>query len=397
MQKEIRSILFVLPSLLHYHFPRFRHLATVCRQAGITFTHVELCSHLKAYPWLVDDPHNQFTNITLFPDRYLEEIPGDRLWEALEGQLEILRPDVLFLYGYSLGVFRKALNWARKERVPVVTLSDSNIFDKRRYKPFEYLKSLFVRQFDAALVGGTSSREYMRTLGIPRERCVFGMDVIDTEFFGHRSQENLQKRTQLLQKWNLPEKYFLFVGRLIPEKNLLVLLKAYRKYVSHLDGNERIWHLALCGSGPEEEKINETLQEFPEDMRNLVHLLGHVDQPEVIEPFSLAAGLVLPSRSESWGLVINEALACGIPVLVSDRCGCARDLVRNAENGWTFDPAEEETLTARMETLSRLDDVAWAKMSRCGLEISAGWGLDRFSQGTLESARIAMAHRRSKA
>lgn len=86
--EKLSRIVFVLPSLLHYHIPRFRSLENACQKAGITFTHIELCSHLKAYPWMVDGQHNQFTNVTLFPDQYLEQIPGDQLWKSLRIHLE---------------------------------------------------------------------------------------------------------------------------------------------------------------------------------------------------------------------------------------------------------------------------------------------------------------------
>jgi 1,2-diacylglycerol 3-alpha-glucosyltransferase len=390
----IRSIVFVLPSLLHYHFPRFRSLGNALQHNGITFTHIELCSHQKAYPWQVGDQSDQFTNITLFPEKYLEQIPGTLLWKSLKSHLETLRPEILFLYGYSLGVYRQARSWAEKQGIAVVILSDSNLFDKRRYWLFEFLKSLVVARFDAAFVGGTSSREYMQSLGISAERIVTGFDVVDNQCIAQRAYENQKDMHRIRQRWDLPERYFLFVGRMIPEKNLLLLLKAYQKYAESQERWEPLWHLVLCGHGPEEEKIKTAVQNLPGGIQHKIRLLGHVDQPEVFDLFSVASCFILPSFSESWGLVINEAMACGLPVLVTNRAGCAKDLVQENENGWTFNPLDARELESRLIAMSNLDDISREKMGQCSRKIVEDWGLDRFSWGALESARIALRHQR---
>jgi 1,2-diacylglycerol 3-alpha-glucosyltransferase len=390
----IKNIVFVLPSLLHYHIPRFHHFNDVCRREGIAFYHIELCSHLKAYPWRANSVENRFTNITLFFDQFLDEIPVNQLWDALLHQLIILKPDVVFLYGYSIGVFRKARSWAAKHGVATVILSDSNTFDKKRLLPFELLKSLIVSRFDAAFVGGTSSLEYIHKLGIPSERCVTGFDVIDTAFFMQRNHENLTYLSQLRHKWDLPDKYFLFIGRLIPEKNIPLLMNAYQKYLQYSDRNAFPWDLVICGDGPENININRLLQDLPDRIHRKVHLVGHIEQPDVIDFLTCSACLVLPSISESWGLVVNEAMACGIPVLVSNRAGCAKDLVRNGVNGWIFDPMHVDQLTSLMIALNNLDESTRLHMGRSGQEIISDWGLERFSMGALSSARIGFKHRR---
>jgi glycosyltransferase involved in cell wall biosynthesis len=108
--------------------------------------------------------------------------------------------------------------------------------------------------------------------------------------------------------------------------------------------------------------------------------------------YSAASCLVLPSISESWGLVVNEALACGLPVIASKRCGCAMDLVINDVNGWQIDPENINELTARMLQMHKLDDQARMEMGQRGEEIISKWGLERFCSGALESAKIALEH-----
>jgi 1,2-diacylglycerol 3-alpha-glucosyltransferase len=391
--KRVERIVIILPSLIHYQYPRLQMLSNVCAQAGIAFTNIELSSYVKAYPWLSNQPQNGFQNLTLFPDQYLDNIPMKELWPALNEQLEKLQPDVLFLYGYSLGIFRKAQRWAKKNGVATVLISDSNYFDKKRHRIFEWLKSFLVAPFDAAFVGGTSSSQYLQTLGFPPKRIAYGFDVIDTAFFDERSSACRESLPAIRQKWNLPENYFLFVGRLIPEKNLLFMLNAYKEYaVSPLRKHEA-WDLVLCGSGIEEVRVKEFAASLPEEICQKIHLYGHIQQPELIEIFSAANSLLLASISESWGLVVNEAMACHLPVLVTNRAGCAQDLVINGRNGWSFDPYNGEELQQRMMDITNLDLSLRKQMGEQGYRLISNWGLDRFSQGVLESARIAYNHR----
>ena len=393
---DIKKILFIHISLSHYHLPRLQNLSDHCKNLGIEFYNIELSSYLKAYSGFVTDRNINFNDINLFPEQLLENIPNNKIWSALQDKLEEIMPDVIFLYGYSDDSMRRAKQWAEKRKIATVLLSDSNAFDKKRYKVFELIKSLFVSRFDAAFVGGTSSEEYLRSLGIPSERIVYGFDVVDTEFLDKVVIENTKNPTQVRQKWGLPDNYFLFVGRLIPEKNIPNLLIAYEKYVSLLGQELSPWYLVICGSGPEEEKIKLLIQNLPEVARENICLHGYIKQPEIMDFFSFASCFVLPSVSESWGLVVNEAMACGVPVIVSNKSGCARDLVSENTNGWSFQPDDVDALVNLMIKITRMDKPARTALGICGKEQISKWGLARFSHGALESAQIAVNHQKMR-
>jgi 1,2-diacylglycerol 3-alpha-glucosyltransferase len=384
----LRKIVFVHPFLLPYHYPRLNALDKECQKVGILLYNIQLAGSVKIYDSLIEQLHGHFNNRCLFAEQDFSTIPPQAMQPAVLKTLEEIRPDVVFLYGYSLSIMRYIKSWAKNNNVASVLISDSNYADQKRYWPLELLKSLLVSRFEAAFVGGTSSSLYIQSLRFPKQNIVLGYDVIDNEFFQNRNMVNNKNISQVREKWNLPEKYFLFVGRMIKEKNLMRLLKAYASYVDSAGSNP--WDLVLCGDGPEEAELHNYVQESDESLRKHIRFCGVVKQPELIDYYSAASCLLLPSISESWGLVVNEALACGLPVIASQRCGCAMDLVVNDVNGWQVDPEDTQELTGRLLQMYHLDERARLEMGRHGEEIISKWGLKRFCSGALESAQIAL-------
>jgi glycosyltransferase involved in cell wall biosynthesis len=390
-----KKIVMLQSTLGHYHYPRLAALAKFCPTEGFTFENIELSGSEMAYPWFQTKTQDQFANYCLFPGDQLESIPETKLWSAIKDQLEKSNPNVLFILGYSLGVMRKSRYWCETKKIATVLMSDSNHFDKKRYKLFEYLKYMFVHKFDAAFVAGTSSSIYMQHLGIPQDRIAYGCDVVDVQAISAQALAHQESIDPIQKKYNLPPKYFLFVGRLIPEKNVPGLLCAFEKFMNG-DTALDAWHLVICGSGSEEERVKSLIQKLPPAQQARIHLLGFVDPTGVIELLSGASCLILPSISEPWGLVVNEAMACGLPVIVSQKAGASFDLVRNAENGWTIDPFDTEQISKVLSAAASLDEPARQKLGCRGREIIGHWDLDRYSRGVVESSRMALAHVQNK-
>lgn len=389
----LQTILFVHPTLAHYHYPRLQALGRAASHSGVRVANIELADSMQAYPWGAQGQAETFQNLRLFPGQPLEALSTSQMKSALQPRLAELQPQVVFLYGYSLGIFRWARDWCDRQAAAAVLISDSNDFDKPRYRVFEYLKSRLVRRYDAAFVGGTSSSLYLQKLGLPAPRIVPGYDVIDVGYFARYAEKRRRDLPHVRQKWQLPQEYFLVVARLVPEKNLPGLLAAYARYHQQLQGRREPWPLVLCGSGPQEAELRKRLGELPAAVRSNIHLLGHIRQPEIIDLFAAAACLVLPSLSESWGLVVNEALACSLPVLVTNRAGCARDLVQDGFNGWTFNPHDPDELTSRLVQMTLLEADAREQMGNHSRARIADWDLDRFASGAMQCARIALKHK----
>ena len=390
---QIETVVLVHPFLLHYHFARLQALSEACLQVGISMHSLELTSYSDQYRSLCENRETTFNNRVLFRERSLESLSTREMWSPLRKELTMLRPDVVFIYGYSLGIMRQIRFWAERNGVGVVMISDSNECDKTRYKPVELLKSLFISRVDAAFVGGTNSSLYLQKLGLPKERIVTGCDVIDNQAFCRRADENRQAQSQVQERWGLPDNYFLYVGRIIKEKNLERLLDVYGRYAEAVGSGTTPWGLVICGSGPGEEGLRETVERMPRQLQERVLFYGLIRQTEIVDFLSCASCLVLPSTSESWGLVVNEAMACRVPVLVSRQAGCAADLVKEGVTGWLFDPYDIDQLARLMADMHRMDSRTRAEMGEQGQRLIAGWGLQKFSQGALEGARIASSYR----
>lgn len=338
-----------------YHFARMNALAG---QRDIELTVVE-STNLDDHGWRRAGEPTDFRLTTLSA----EPLSGRVLREtarAFRTLLEAATPNVVIASGY-------AEKWSRREvldyaasRPDVLTLfwTESTIFDHRRFWLLEKIKSRLVRKFDGALAAGSIHATYIFSLGMPLDRVAVLGGCVDNEFFSSRA---VRVATQ---------PFFLYVGRFVPQKNLPMLLESYRLY---RETRTQPWDLVLVGAGSQEVCTQATDGVRIEGLR----------QVEELPAFYSAAGcFVLPSLSEPWGLVVNEAMASGLPVLLSRRCGCAADLVREGENGFLFDPARPEQLAQLMGLVADggVDRVAMGAASR---RIVSGFTVQRFAQGAV--------------
>jgi glycosyltransferase involved in cell wall biosynthesis len=130
---------------------------------------------------------------------------------------------------------------------------------------------------------------------------------------------------------------FLYIGRFSREKNVFHLLDAYKKIAER---NDR-WGLILVGNGPQKKRIEDYIQKY--GIKN-VSLPGFIQKIDIPKFLAVSNILILPSISETWGIVVNEAMAAGLPVLVSRKCGCYPDIVRDEESGFSFNPFDKNQL-----------------------------------------------------
>jgi glycosyltransferase involved in cell wall biosynthesis len=182
---------------------------------------------------------------------------------------------------------------------------------------------------------------------------------------------------------------FLFVGRLSAEKNLHRLLDAMAEYRRR--AGTSAWGLLLVGSGPEADSIERRAQ----SMRGAVALVGFKQLAELAQIYATAAALILPSTSEPWGLVVNEAMAAGLPVLVSDRAGSASDLVFPGVNGYVFNPLATESMVEVMLRVSS-PDVDREAMGLASQRIIANYTPETWATALTDAVEVTL-RRRSRA
>ena len=296
--------------------------------------------------WQVEKTDLGFEYLEAFPGEPVENINPQALAARVTRWLDASDPQVVVVTGYYYLAMRAAAQWAQQRRRISVYLGDSQWMDKRRIAFREWAKGWWVRRhYNAAFVAGERAATYLTRMGFPRERIWTGYDVVDNQAFAAGAAAARSEADALRIRLGLPERYFLFVGRFAPVKNVSRMLTAYAKY--RQAAGSSAWGLVLVGSGPDEELLRAQAQGLCE-----VVFAGFQQLDTLSAYYGLASGLVLPSVSETWGLVVNEAMAAGLPVLVSQRAGCVPELVHPGVNGYVCDPLDTEDIARLMGVMS---------------------------------------------
>jgi 1,2-diacylglycerol 3-alpha-glucosyltransferase len=380
-----RTVAVVFARLGPYHVARLRGAAEVLGREGIALAAIAIAGMDREYAWdPVDEAVGSVTRV-LFPRDVYEDIPAGRMARALRTCLSEINPLAVALPGWAFTEARAGLLWCRHKKRLAILMSESSREDHPRWWPRELLKQSLVRRFGAALVGGTRHRDYARQLGVPRAAIFTGYDAIDNDYF-QQGADRIRLDAEAARKARgLPDRYLLTSCRFIPKKNLAGLLQAYALYVQRSPAAR---DLVICGDGA----LKSTLQKLAVSLQleKRVHWPGFVQYPELPAYYALADAFILASTTEQWGLVVNEAMASGLPVLVSNRCGCSADLVREGRNGHTFDPFHVEAMAEALLKLPS-DPAQLDRMGRASRQIIAAWGVRAFGEGLLEAARMVLA------
>jgi len=242
------------------------------------------------------------------------------------------RFDAFLVTGWYLKSYWQAIRACRRRGVPVMVRGDSQLGTPRSRlkqlgKAIVYPRVL--RQFDACLYVGQKNKEYLQHYGVPPDRLFFSPHCIDNNAFASLAQAANRVESRILSGIGPDQKAVLFVGKLLNRKRPLDLIGA----LSHLRGRGADVCGVFAGDGP----LRSQLETYALECNVPVVFLGFRNQTELPEAYAMADVMVLPSDgSETWGLVVNEALACGTPVVVSDAVGCAPDLVKERKTGAVY-------------------------------------------------------------
>jgi glycosyltransferase involved in cell wall biosynthesis len=283
---------------------------------------------------------------------------------GLNRALRSAMPDVILCGGYSYVASWQALAWARSYKVPFLLWSESVLQDRRGgHAAVEFLKSQFLRRCDGFMVPGTSAREYLLAQGIKAETIFTAPNSVDNEFFVRKAAVARQNAATKRSELGVPGRYFLFVGRLVQEKGVFDLLAAYAK----LDAatKEEVG-LVFVGDGNTRQELEaQALAISPE----MIRFAGFVHREQLAAYYALAEALILPTHTDTWGLVVNEAMACRLPVVVSRVAGCAADLVRDHWNGVLVSVGDVPSLSNTMQLIASQPDLVATMGSRSGEHI----------------------------
>jgi glycosyltransferase involved in cell wall biosynthesis len=363
-----------------YHHARLRAAGARCRVFAIEFSGQD-----ELYAWTKVEGAEGFEKLTLFDDADVNKKPGSEIRRRVRAALTRVAPDVVLVPGWSQRGALAAAEWSLEATRPVVMMSESTLRDADRSQHREAIKRRIVGICRAALVGGGPQREYVCRLGQPGERIFDGYDVVDNRHFAAGAESVRADAPGWRRKLGLPERFFLASGRFVDKKNLPRLIEAFASY--RRQAGQRPWSLVLLGEGELRAQILERIAAL--GLVGQVLLPGFRQYDELPWYYGLAGAFIHASTAEQWGLVVNEAMAAGLPVIVSERCGCAPDLVRSGVNGYVFDPCDIAALAGLMARVAAADHdrLAAARASRA---IIADWDLERFAGGLMNAVEVAL-------
>jgi len=362
-------------AIIHNHPIHYKHLlfAELARQ-GLEFEVLYTASRSGCRietPLAASGPYSARIG---FEGDY-EHAPPVRTACFVWSSLAALAPRVVVISGYYDVAAWMAWLWARLHRVPILLWSESNYFDHPRVWWKERLKRWFVTRCGAAGVYGESNRDYLLMLRMPPHRIETGHVILDTRLFS-RALARVRPRHKVL----------LYVGRFSPEKNLPALVRAFAEVEQNRAEPKLL--LALAGYGPQEQELRRLVD--AEGLAQTVQFLGAAKQHELPRLYRNADAFVLPSLREPWGIVAAEAMACGLPVLVSRQCGCARDLVfRNT--GWTFSPDDHAGLVAALRHIADLPRETLDAMGDCAAGVAARYSPEPCAHLTITRVHALLA------
>lgn len=362
--------------LAPFHFDRLEVAGRLWAERGQRLTCVEVASQQTNYHWSRSKyVSSTFDYRTLF-DREYFGLRFSELRRKLIDALDDIHPDVLVMNGWGHRESLAALGWATRHHKPRVLISDSQPIDRPRRAWKEVFKRSFVTRCHSGFVGGTPHIDYLSALGLPREFSVVGCDVVNNDLFAsavrnrHRNGSNGDPQPLKI----------LSCLRFLSIKNVPVVLEALTRVPMS-------FRWTLAGDGPERENILRLITRL--GLKDRVSLPGFVAYESLPSLFREADVYLQPSRSEPWGLAVNEALAAGMPAIVSRQCGCHTDLIREGVNGFTFDAESPDQLAAALEKMWERRS-SWSDMGNASLEIIKPWSLDLFANNLWRSCELAI-------
>jgi glycosyltransferase involved in cell wall biosynthesis len=229
----------------------------------------------------------------------------------MDSALRLASPDAIVCGGYNYLASWEALRWARRNHVPFLLWVESTAREIRNGSAFlEGLKRRFLEQCDGFVVAGQSSLQYVKSYGIPEDTIFTAPNAVDTNFFSQATEQARRHADENRRSFHLPNRYFLFVGRLVKQKGIFDLLAAYAMLAPGL--REQI-SLVFAGDGIARTELENRAAAI---QPGSVKIAGFLQREALAVFYALAEAFVFPTRSDPWGLVVNEAMACARPAVV---------------------------------------------------------------------------------
>ena len=283
------------------------------------------------------------------------------------------RYDVLWLHGHRHAVNLIAFAAAKTMGMPVMMRAETHLDLQRGRLKQALRRSLlgaFYRRIDRFLAIGSRNHAFYRSMDVPEEKIFRVPYSVDNDRFSATADAARPERGRLLRELGLPDDrpVVLYASRLVARKHPDDVLRA----AAALQAKHLRFSLLFVGTGEYETRLRQLAAEL--DLRDFA-FAGFVNQAQLPRVYAAADVFVLPAENEPWGLVVNEVMCAGLPVVASNEVGSVHDLVADGENGYTHAPGDVDALTAALERLlrdaglrSRMGEASRTRISRWGFE-----------------------------
>lgn len=301
----------------------------------------------------------------LFETEIFSELSKKTVEKAITRRLDEVNPDLIVCGPLAFMAGAIGLRWGRSKKRKVIVFDDSKFTGYNRNALVNFIKKRLTKLADGYLVPSEDYDEEYKKWNIGIEKLSYGLNCVDNSFFSSSHK-----------KEDFNTKKIICVARLVPIKNLKTLLRCWRS-IEDLDQD---YQLIIIGDGPELKPLQLLMSEL---MLSRVKFLGFQKRRVIARLFSLSNAFILPSLLEGWGMVVNEAMAAGLPILLSDKINAGHTLLRNNVNGYSFDPNEETTITDVILKYIKLSEPDKLKMSLAALSTIEKYDFDYLGEQLL--------------
>lgn len=301
----------------------------------------------------------------------------------LRAAIERERPEVILVTGWNSWLLLQGVGAARRLGIPSIVRGESNDLRARR-APVRWLQRTLLRRFDSFLSIGRANRRFLESRGVAAERIFDAPYFVDNARFARSAAELEAERAAIRSGWGIAEgaTCALFAGKLIAKKRPLDLVLAIAR--AREAGADL--HLLIAGEG----ELRAEMEREAARLAVPVSFAGFLNQTRIPRAYIASDLLVLPSDAgETWGLVVNEAMACGRPAAVSDLVGCREDLIEEGTTGWSYPCGDVAALAARLVEAAR----SAARLVEMGAvaraKVCAGYSVENAVAATLRACELA--------
>lgn len=353
-----------------YFPPRLYAFQKLCEKNGYDVHFLEISKKRIDYPFATDEGKMSLNHEYLIDMEKNPVITKELISERLNQRLNELLPDVVIGGAIAFPSGAVALRWAKLNKRPFITFDNARKVSFRRSWYVDLIKKIVFKNVDAFFCPAPAWNESLKHWGFKPEQIFYGLNVVDNSFWKKTPVSDSFKDT-------LPNNSFLLVGRQVEIKNQHLFLEAYIQYRKR--GGKT--PLILVGDGICHNDLVSMVSGLVD-----VYFVKFISQSQIKEVFLHARFLFLPSLyEETWGNIVNEAMASGVPVALSNECGSSTTLVMHEINGYIFNPHSVQEMINTMNLVDGLKTEDSFKFIEKGSEIISKWDLDRYSTGLMNA------------